>query len=632
MVAVLASLLLWSPRAAAQLSPGPLSKAHARLDGPAGCVKCHQVSAGTPGFRCLDCHTEIASRLTQKRGLHPALVGSGGNSSCARCHSEHNGEKFALVHWDGPQARFDHAKTGFLLEGKHAALGCAKCHNPGLIPSAERLKLTSVDLSRTFLGLPTNCVGCHQDKHRGQLGSNCTQCHNTTDWKAANKFDHSRTKFALTGLHADVACQKCHTPSADGVVKFVGLAFQQCDSCHKDPHRGEFKESCDSCHSTGGWKQTRMLARFFDHSKTKFALLGKHAEVHCGSCHRAGDFKTPLAFQACSDCHKPDPHQGQFAKRADGGKCESCHTVNGFKEAKFALTDHNRTGFPLLEKHATVACAKCHLPAGKATIFKIAKFSACLDCHKDIHGAQFAGAPYRNRCQSCHDESGFKGRSLFTLVKHQEGFVLTGSHLAVACIDCHKAPSPGEPVAYHFKSLDCTTCHSDPHKGEFADRMRKLSAAGRALGCEACHNTKTWHDLTKFDHGSTRFELIGTHRAVECAGCHRPANMERTLMHVNFAAAPQKCEECHEDPHGGQFARAGDTRCAECHNAMKWKPSLFDHEKTVFALKGAHKDVRCGACHVSRRAVNERNVLFYKPTPTACIACHGGNVAITKGL
>ena len=104
-------------------------------------------------------------------------------------------------------------------------------------------------------------------------------------------------------------------------------------------------------------------------------------------------------------------------------------------------------------------------------------------------------------------------------------------------------------------------------------------------------------------------------------------------MHANFRQAPQKCEECHEDPHGGQFARAGrETRCAECHSSAKWRPSLFDHEKTVFALKGAHKDVRCAACHTSKRMVAERNVLFYNPTPTACIACHGTNIAVTKGL
>ena len=623
---------LFTPVAAAQLSPGPLSKAHSRLSGPAGCTRCHEVSAGSPNFRCLDCHQEIATRLQQKKGMHPVYVGaSGGNTSCARCHSEHNGENFALSHWDPSPARFDHSKTGFSLDGKHAGLACAKCHTPDKFPPGERQKLTATNLSHTFLGLSTSCAGCHEDKHRCQLGTNCAQCHNATDWRIARSYDHSKTRFALAGLHAQVACQKCHVPAADGVVKFVGLKFQQCESCHSDPHRGTFQQGCESCHNTAGWKRTSFMARF-DHSKTRFALLGRHLEVHCDTCHRGGDFKTPLAFQACADCHKPDPHNGQFAKRADGGRCESCHTVGGFKPAKFELAEHNRTGFPLREKHATVQCAKCHAPSGRATLFKV-KFAACTDCHTDAHRGQFARAPYWNRCEKCHTESGFKP-SMFTLVRHQEStFVLTGGHIAVACIDCHKPAEAGRTISYHFDALACTTCHSDPHRGEFVPRMQRAAANRRSAGCEACHSTKSWQDLTRFDHDSTKFQLVGTHRAVECAGCHRPPNMERTLMHVNFSSAPAKCEECHEDPHGAQFARADkETRCAECHNTTKWRPSLFDHEKTIFGLKGAHKDVRCAGCHTNVRAVSERKVVFYKPTPTACAACHGATVVVTKGL
>jgi hypothetical protein len=153
----------------------------------------------------------------------------------------------------------------------------------------------------------------------------------------------------------------------------------------------------------------------------------------------------------------------------------------------------------------------------------------------------------------------------------------------------------------------------------------------RPAGCEACHGVKTWRDVSRFDHSTTKFPLVGTHRAVECAGCHRPANLERTLMHADFSAAPLQCEQCHDDPHGAQFARGGTTRCAECHNSMKWRPSLFDHDKTVFSLKGAHKDVRCGDCHSASRLVNDKRVLFYKPTPTACAACHGNKTLAGTG-
>jgi LSD1 subclass zinc finger protein len=413
----------------------------------------------------------------------------------------------------------------------------------------------------------------------------------------------------------------------------VGLRFERCVACHTDPHRGAFEQqTCESCHSTTGWKQT-LVATLFDHSKTKFPLLGKHQNIACSSCHRKDDFKSPIAFQTCADCHKPDPHNGQFARRADGGRCESCHTVDGFKPAKFDLLAHNKTGFPLREKHAALACAKCHIPQGRATVFKI-KFAACTDCHQDTHKNQFALAPYLNHCEKCHTESGFRP-STFTLALHQQGtFVLTGSHIAIACNECHKPPANSTVAAYHFNSFACTTCHADPHRNQFAVRMSKTNSNGTVVGCEACHSTKVWSDLQRFDHGTTKFALAGAHRGVECAGCHRPPNLERKLVNVDFTAAPLQCEECHNDPHEGQFARGQNrTHCADCHNVMKWRPApFFDHEKTIFSLKGGHQNVRCAMCHTNLRAVGGNAVLFYKPTPTSCIICHANNTVAGSGL
>ena len=651
-------IALFQPVAHAQISPGPLSKFHRDLEGPSGCTRCHAVSAGSPSFRCLDCHTEIASRLRERRGLHPAIMNpSDGNAACARCHSEHNGENFILTKWNPTPGSYDHSKTGFTLDGKHAGLSCNKCHNPQRIVPAERQTLAGKNIARTFLGLSRSCVTCHEDKHRGQLGANCIQCHNTTDWKSSrNTFDHSKTKFALRGAHVDVACQKCHAPQQDGTPKYVGLKFDRCSACHADPHKAAFpQQTCEDCHTVSGWKQTQKFRASFDHSRTKFPLLGKHVEVGCQQCHRRADFKTAVTHDLCADCHKPDPHNGQFAKRADGGRCESCHTVDGFKtKVKFALVEHNATGFPLRGKHAEVECAKCHTPRGRATLFKI-KFKQCLDCHKDIHGGQFARAPYMNRCEQCHTEQSFHPAT-FTLAKHQKSaFVLTGGHMAVACADCHKPTdvTKAASAVFHFQTVACTSCHSDPHRNQFATRMAEVSANGRAVGCEACHSTKQWNDLQRFDHERTNFALTGTHRAVECAACHRPPNLERKLLNVNFKSVPSKCEGCHEDPHGAQFTHltlaaltgtavprsfpgAGSEKqgplCADCHNTNKWRPSSFDHEKTAFSLRGAHAQVRCNACHVVKREVNDRPVLFYRPTPTTCAACHGSKVAPATGL
>jgi len=628
-----AVLFLLSVTAWAQISPGPLSRAHQSLNGSTNCTSCHKLASGQATFKCLDCHTEISKRLAEGKGLHATYhLSPGSSQDCSRCHSEHNGEDFPLIKWD-PKA-FDHKQAGYTLEGKHAGLACNRCHNSEHISPTVRPFIRLHDLNKTFLGVSTSCIGCHQDQHNGRLGTNCEQCHNSTDWKNVSQFDHAKTRYPLTGLHAQVTCQKCHTPGPDNKPRFVGLPFSKCSDCHSDPHKGSFPQTCQSCHNTSGWKRvsTAAINERFDHSKTKYPLLGKHTEVQCSQCHAGGDFKKPLAFAKCMDCHRPDPHSGQFAKRADGGECASCHNVQGFKPATYGLKEHATSAYPLEGKHAALQCAQCHIPKGKETLFKI-KFQRCTDCHADSHAGQFAAAPYFNGCERCHNLQGYRP-STFTLAKHKEThFVLTGGHVAIPCADCHKASDPLAPkpvVFYHWDNLSCATCHADPHKGQFRERMQKPGAGGKPAGCEACHITKSWRELSGFDHAGTSFPLLGAHRATACIDCHKPPNLATRMMNVDFKAAPAKCEDCHEDIHGRQFSRNGITSCVECHNSAKWKPSIFDHEKrTAFSLQGAHMNVRCEACHKLTRVVEAKQVLFYKPTPKDCAACHGpGEVAI----
>lgn len=631
-VAFAALALLFGSAACAQISPGPLARAHQNLSGDTNCTKCHLVSTKAPTFRCLECHQEISAELRSQKGLHATFPQGGPlGSACVKCHSDHNGENFNMVHWDPTHKGFDHSKTGYVLDGKHAATNCRDCHNASHIPAASRAMLPTKDLNHTYMGLSSTCTACHEDKHKGRFGPNCMQCHNTTDWKSAKMdkehFDHSKTHYPLTGAHKEVACEKCHTAGPDGQPRYFGIPFSTCTACHKDPHQGEFKQSCESCHTTSTWKK-RGFTSTFDHSKTKYPLLGKHLEVGCVACHKSADFKTPIAFANCADCHKPDPHGGQFLQRPDKGRCESCHTVNGWKPTTYSVADHAKTKFPLVFPHAKVKCDGCHKPAGKETVYRL-KFAQCVDCHKDEHEGQFVAAPWLNRCEQCHNGATWK-TSDYTLAKHQKSnWPLTGGHSAVACIDCHK-PLIGSKVAlYHFKNLDCTTCHQDVHKGEFAKRMAVLDNKGKPFGCEACHSTKEWKDLSKFDHQRTDFPLVGSHRAVACADCHKPPNMELNMLHVQFKSAPKACSECHENPHADQFGVRAN-QCEACHNSNKWKPSLFDHEKTAFSLKGGHQNVACGACHTLKKPVNEKLVLFYKPCPTACEACHGTNIPKEK--
>jgi hypothetical protein len=608
----------------AQISPGPLSRAHHSLSGPTQCASCHKVGTGTAALKCEECHTEIAQRIAQGRGLHARFTNK---EDCAKCHSEHNGEDFPLIHWEPSLKAFDHSKTGYPLQGKHAGLECNQCHAPERIRESERQAIKMKDLRRTFLGLSQDCVACHKDVHQGQLGQNCLQCHNFVDWKSATQIDHSKTRFPLTGLHAQVPCAKCHAPAGPGQgPRFTGIPFSKCSDCHNDPHHGAFAQSCETCHTTSGWKRIP-VSQQFDHSKTKYPLLGKHAQVDCIQCHTAGNFKKPVAFAKCSDCHTPDPHHGQFAARKDKGECSACHNVNGWKPSLFSVKEHAATAYPLEGKHSSVPCAKCHIPAGIATRYKI-PFNRCMDCHSDVHQGQFAAVPYKSQCDQCHTVGGFQP-STFTIAQHQKSrFPLAGAHLAVICADCHKVPSAGystKVVAYRFQDRSCTGCHADPHRGEFRERMAQFRPDGTRVGCEACHSVKSWTDLPSFDHAKTSFPLLGGHAKVSCEGCHKPSHPGGQISEVSFRTAPVKCSGCHEDIHAGQFSRGGQAEnCDKCHNSEKWRPSLFNHETgTDFSLKGAHVKVDCDLCHKSFRKVDGKRVLFYKPTTRECVSCHG---------
>lgn len=617
----------------AQISPGKLSQAHASLEGSANCLKCHQTGKGVAPSRCLDCHTALKGRINARQGLHAQP----GHQKCETCHNEHHGREFQLVYWGkAGTSAFDHRKTGFPLEGAHAAQGCRECHRPAFVRNQPALKSGRANPSRTFLGLSRACLSCHRDEHRGQLaGQTCVSCHTMNGWRPPPKFDHARTSFPLTGQHASVACASCHPSKSDALAAdpdrkfavFKGIAHQSCSNCHKDPHQGRFGATCQSCHSTAGWKQGARAR--FDHSRTGFPLTGQHRNVACASCHKSrgssGEITfTRMAHGKCTDCHK-DPHQGRM-----GTTCQSCHSTSAWKVAGVRSNfDHSRTRFPLRGQHSKVACQECHKPGQP---MRVAKFDRCTDCHGDAHFGQLAGRPGGNACESCHKVEGFSP-STFTVADHQKGpYPLQGAHLAVPCIACHKPVRVAELPAkvrdrlpasvrsstarthqFRFASTTCRTCHGDPHKGE----VDRFVSAG---GCETCHSLDTWRRVL-FDHDRTRFPLEGGHQRVACKSCHPVAGGKPRIK-----GTPTACGDCHGDPHQGQFARASTPMsCQQCHSVLSWTRIAFDHERhSRFKLEGAHRNLLCGACHKTETR-NGKPFVRFKPLPVTCEGCHGGS-------
>jgi hypothetical protein len=511
--------------AAAQISPGPLSRAHAKLEGSGRCLECHDADKGVAPGKCLACHKPLAERIAAGKGLHARAE----YRECKTCHVEHQGVEYDLVWWGkAGRAAFDHAQTGHALAGKHRTLSCEQCHK-----------------QRTFLGTVTDCASCHKDEHRGQFaGRACSSCHSEQAWKPAGGFDHAKTTWPLTGRHAAVTCERCHAsrkpdPATPGATyrAFRAVAGRECASCHEDTHKGRFGTSCATCHTTAGWRGAG-APKGFDHQKTSYPLAGRHGAVACDRCHVPGR-PLRLKHDACTDCHA-DAHAGQLAKRADGGRCESCHDVNGFRPARYSIEDHAKSAFPLAGAHLAVACDQCHKPrtagTGKAAVPLRLAPARCADCHKDPHRGEVVRFVAAGGCESCHRVESWREISFD---HSRTKYPLSGRHARVACAPCHRRPeAAGEahPLRFAGAPQSCDGCHRDPHRGQFV-------RAG-AVSCERCHTTE---DLkaSRFDHSrDAAYRLDGAHARLACSACHRPQTRDGATF-VRYKPLPNTCRGCH---------------------------------------------------------------------------------------
>jgi hypothetical protein len=300
------------------------------------CAVCHSSDTWTPahvtsqfdhakhGFVLAGAHAQASCR-----SCHASLDFHGAPSDCASCHKDvHHGELGSdCARCHTPRNFLDrsimvraHQLTRFPLSGSHVTVDCETCHTP--MPQGRL----------TFVNLPTQCIECHltsfqtaknPDHVAGGFSHDCSQCHAATVWASAGRFNHSATRFPLTGAHLSVACLQCH---GDGVYAAKSTA---CVSCHQQAYATTtnpihatpwFTTACETCHTTApGW-----VGATFAHAWFTFP---HHSAQQCVDCHTTQPNYVNFVCTVCHTQAQTDPiHVGRVNGYVwNSTNCYQCH-------------------------------------------------------------------------------------------------------------------------------------------------------------------------------------------------------------------------------------------------------------------------------------------------------------------
>lgn len=501
---------------------------------------------------------------------------------CSECHTTGN--------WliNPTLSTFNHANTGFELDGQHLQIDCKMCH----------LSLNFVDEKGK-----TECVSCHLDVHQQNLGEDCSMCHTPKSWIVTNINEiHANSRFPLVGSHATADCFECHL--SENLLAFRPMGVE-CIDCHvaeylattAPSHQAAgYSTDCTECH-TLRFSEWRSGAQNHDF----FPLTEGHAIEDCYLCHTVGNFQT--LTPDCESCHlttynatQNPPHQSlDFPV-----DCSSCHTTKpGWTPASFDI--HNN--FYVLEgAHALIAteCLTCH------TTGYVNTPNTCVGCHSEDYNStsepSHVAANFPTDCTVCHTQNAWSPSTF----AHSTTFPLTQGHAIADCFACHLESN------YQTLSPDCETCHLPDYNTTQDPPHATLDFP---VNCLECHTTNPGWTPATFDIHNNYYVLEGAHAliATECAACH--ANGFVNTPNTCYACHTQEYNQTNDPPHASaQFS----TECLTCHTQNAWSPSTFNHDAQYFPIySGKHRNEwnTCAECHT-----NPNNYAIF-----SCIDCHEHN-------
>jgi nitrate/TMAO reductase-like tetraheme cytochrome c subunit len=192
------------------------------------------------------------------------------------------------------------------------------------------------------------------------------------------------------------------------------------------------------------------------------------------------------------------------------------------------------------------------------------------------------------------------------------------THSSVECRECHIPPGALPYVQTKFGSFREIYVHFSSHPEAPLAVTRQIPNSN----CLKCHEPPPDPTLptVTFSHD--------THSGQNCISCHvrfvhttvnppyyqDPAAMSSCLQCHNGSIAPSECTYCHTPPHEARG------ECSTCHNQQSWTGTTLQHP---FPLTGAHANLACKDCHVTKAGVENIPGTELPKADPACISCHG---------
>lgn len=388
-------------------------------------------------------------------------------------------------------------------------------------------------------------------------------------------FDHVRTGFPLTGLHAGERCESCHV---DGVFKGT-------------------PRDCQSCHSSGARWARANVVKPQNHLPTTLA---------CDACHGTLSFAgarfshASVAPGSCGQCHNGLVTDGKPPRHvATTASCDTCHRTSAWRPA---------AGF----SHAGVApgtCSNCHNGS-----------TATGRTPQHIPYQALAGTTITN-CDSCH-KAGF---SAWTPARFHAAV-----SLSTQCATCHTGsypPAVGKPgTQVHVGATTCESCHKSTASWTSVSFGHTAANAVGTGTCDGCHN------------GGTAKGKPATHIPVvsgptKCDACHRSQaswTASTTMNHGVVAAS--SCKSCHNGsyvsqgvtgalakpanhiPEATQLLNGAAMDCNACHKSTTAWSAVMNHNGSLGGGAGW-----CKGCHLSGSnylgSMDRKSLTHQKKTP-----------------